>query len=793
MHGQTISHYQIIRTLGHGGMGDVLLAEDIRLRRPVALKILRHRSDVPEEERRRLLREARIASALSHPNIAVIYDVDEVETPEGPVHLLAMEYVPGQTLAEVVQAGSLGLEEILDMVGQICDALAEAHARGVVHRDLKPANVMVASGRVKVLDFGLAQVREPSSAPLDEATWSRGAVVEAERDGLTGTPHYMSPEQYLGHPVDARSDIFSLGILFYELIAGRRPFGGENVMQIAHAIIAEEPSPLPPRMADARIPEIERLIRRMLAKDAAARPADLHEVCAAIARLRAPAPVLLPTSGTLTVAIAGFANLTRRGEDEWLGTGLSETVTAALQEIEGIEVWGRERLRESLRRLGLEAGELQPEDAVQVGRAAGSRWILAGGYQRQGDSVRVTARVVEVASGRVVRAIRQDGTIAEIFALQDRIVADLSAGLRRSVAAAQEGDDTHVIGAYEALAKGLLNVRADSYESLERGILHFERALALDPDYVRALVELGAAYTQKGDYLAAPELYDRATALIRRALELRPMLPRAWRELGKTQVAQGMIDAGLESLRRALSLAPDDPVILAGIGRGYFIGTADFPRAAEMYARAVERNPQAGWYWLQYAHVLALLRDFDRCEEATTRAIELQDAYISGQQGIMIVGAHMRRGHLRALQGRHAEALDALEGELAFVEHLDHALRSRIRIELHMRLGSSLRAVGRTAEADASFATAIESFEQRLALGADEPYTRYYAAATHVMRGEDDDGLGLLEHSVRESRAFMVARARIEPEWEAVRGDPRFQRLLGDAPASAAPASSPSA
>ena len=190
--------------------------------------------------------------------------------------------------------------------------------------------------------------------------------------------------------------------------------------------------------------------------------------------------------------------------------------------------------------------------------------------------------------------------------------------------AAQEGEETHVVAAYEAFSKGLLNTRADSYESLDRSILFFEQALRHDPDYVRAQIELGAAYSQKGDYLAAPELNQRAAVILRRVLEAHPRIARAWRELGVTQLAQGQIEEGIESLRRALVLAPDDPRVLAGMARGLFIGKADFAGAAKLFAQAVERNPQAGWYYMQLAHCYAFLRDFARGETVARRAIELR-------------------------------------------------------------------------------------------------------------------------------------------------------------------------
>jgi TolB-like protein/Flp pilus assembly protein TadD len=525
------------------------------------------------------------------------------------------------------------------------------------------------------------------------------------------------------------------------------------------------------------VPEVERLMSRMLAKDPAARPRDLREIVVDLRRLRAGVSPLLPT-GELTVAVAGFVGISDRAEDAWLGTGLSETVTTTLQEIEGLVVLGREQLRESLRRLGVEATELAPEDAAQLGRMIGARWVLSGAFQRLGEQVRVTGRVVEVESGRVVRAVKMDGRLDAIFQLQDRIVADLAAGLRGSVAAAHEGEETKVVAAYEAFSKGLLNVRADSYEALDRAILYFERAVALDPEYVRAQIELAAAYEQKGNYLTAPELHERSVAILRKALETRPRLPRVWRELGMSLISLDRVADGIEHLRRAQSLAPDDARVLAGLARGLFIGMGDFRAAADLFERSVERNPEAGWYWMQLAHCCAFLRDFKRGEKAAKRAIELQEGFLSGQQGVLTVGSYMRLGHLFALQNRAREAHDAVASEIVFLEKIDHALRSRIRIELYMRLGQSLLALGESARAGDAFEISIEAFAERLALGADEPFTRYYAAAVHALRGENDEAIDLLEKAAAGKRAFVVARARIEPEWDGLRGGDRFKRLI---------------
>jgi tetratricopeptide (TPR) repeat protein len=358
------------------------------------------------------------------------------------------------------------------------------------------------------------------------------------------------------------------------------------------------------------------------------------------------------------------------------------------------------------------------------------------------------------------------------------VVNELASGLRRTVAAASEGDDTQIVAAYEALSKGLLNIRDDSHEALDRAILFFERAVALDPNYVRAQIELGAAWEQKGEYFAALEYLERAENILRRALETRPRIPRIWRELGVSLLAMNRVEEAMDCLKQARALAPDDYRILAGMARAYFIGKADFKTAADLFAQSVERNPEAGWYLMQLAHCYALLRDFSRGEPAARRAIDLQEAFVSGQQGVQLVGAYMRLGHLLSLQGRHAEASDAFVSELAFVERVNHALRSRIRVELSMRWGLALLGVGNKERAESVFASGLETFTERLRLGADEPFSRYYAAAIHALRGEADEALKLLESAAAGRPAFVLARARIEPEWESLRADPRFERLV---------------
>jgi len=773
-------------------MGNVYRAEDLSLRRIVALKMLH--PDLNGEGTARLLAEARAASALNHPHIAVVYEIGRTEHAGQPLDFISMEYVEGTTLAAMAGRGPMSLDTILDLAEQIADALTEAGRVGVVHRDLKPANVMVTpDGRVKVLDFGVAQRRATAATAPDDLTLT--ADLPELISGVVGTLPYAAPEQLTGRAVDGRADLFSVGVMLYELACGRRPFGGDNAAQFLESVLTADVPPFPDLPRDPRMPALERLVRRLLARDRDQRPASPAEVRAWLTSVRAGGgPPELEADGARTLVVAGFVNISGNADDDWLGTGITETLTADAAQLEAVSIVPRERVAERLKTLGQQTGEPEDRLFLRAARELRARWVVVGGFQRSLDAVRVTASLTDVPSGQILRTTKVDGSVNAIFELQDRLVRELASSLRPAISRASTPaisrastpaiyrastlPETELLSAYEAFSRGLINRRAEGFEALDRAVTLFERAVTLDPSYVRAHIELGAAYGTKADYLSMPELNARSIASLRRAIELQPGSARAWRELGATLMAVGEDVEGMAAIRRALALDPDDAGIYGAMGRALFIGHARFEEAAGWFERAMEKNVNAGWYTLQLAHCAALLRDFPRGARAAARATELQEAFLSGRQGLFIAGGYIRAGHLAALQGRYAEAVEHFRRELDFLVRTEHPLRQRILIELNARLGAAYLGLGERQRAQGVFDVALEGFERRVRLGADDPFTRYYAASVHALRGDAEPALAFLERALAAQPAFTAARAAIEPEFESLRGDARFQRLM---------------
>jgi serine/threonine protein kinase/tetratricopeptide (TPR) repeat protein len=779
--GTTIQHYRILQRLGAGGMGEVYRADDLRLGRPVALKFLPPSLQSDAESRARLLNEARAASLLRSPNIAVTYDIGESDGRD----FIVMEFVEGEVLSTRLARGALSMKEAVQTGIQVADALDEAHSRGIIHRDIKSANLMrTERGLVKVLDFGLAKfIANKVAADVTRQQMTVAGTV-------VGTVSYMAPEQALGKTVDGRADLFSLGVVLFELLTTHVPFAGTTPTEIIDKILHEDPPPVS-RFVSGIPPALDAIVRRALEKAPefryqAARElyADLKSVAAALettprrtSRISAAVPRRVESS----VAVMTFANITREPADDWIGTGIAETVSSDLKNVHGLTVIGRARVFDALRNLSTDA-HLNDSLAIDIGRRLGATWVVVGGYQRLGSMVRITANFVEVTTGELRGTVKVDGKIDDIFALQDRIVYELSQGLNVALQGTEvaeiEKRETLSVEAYESYTRGMMNLRQATRESIDRAIAAFEEATRSDPEYSIAWAALGAAYGLKGNFLSINEMIHKAIELERRALAIDPELADAHMWLGSALLALGKADEGIASIKEAIRLEPDNGQAHQGLARALWVGKGLFTEAIPEFERAIELNPEAGYSYLQLSMLLAWEGQYDRAEEVCRRAVELQEQYISGNAGLQVVGAHSRLGYVHYLRGNYEEALRAYEREMAFVSSGDHALRERTQIELNVKFGAVYHRQGRGEDATRHFDRAMKAFDARVARGADDPFTRYYIACALALRGEHDRALDFLRRVAHSYPELTAARALRDPDLDSLRGLPAFQELL---------------
>jgi serine/threonine protein kinase/tetratricopeptide (TPR) repeat protein len=768
-------------------MGEVYRAEDVRLGRAVALKFLPHELKADPESRARLLNEARAASMLRSPNIAVTYDIGE----ENGADFIVMEYVEGELLSSRSKKGPLPIREVVEIGLQVTDALDEAHARGIVHRDIKSANLMWTDrGLVKVLDFGLAKFLAPDrpggAAVTQPQVTMAGMVV--------GTVSYMAPEQALGRPVDHRTDLFSLGIVLFELSAGRMPFVGGSPTEIIDRILHEIPPP-PSRFGAAIPTSFDAVVARALEKSPTFRyqsardmQQDLREVARELDALPRGSTTSRVSAGThqiapaleRAVAVMTFANITREPSDDWIGTGIAETVSSDLKNIKGLTLIGRARVFDALRNIGSDA-HLDESLAIDVGRRLGATWVVVGGFQRIGELVRITANFVDTETGEVRRTVKVDGRIGDIFGLQDKIVFELSQGLnlalRGTEIAGIERQETRSVEAYESYARGMMNLRLATRDSIERAIAAFEEATRHDPEYAMAWAELGGAYELKGAFMGIGDLVLKGAEMERKALAINPDLADAHVWLGAALLTLNRVDEAIVEIKEAIRLEPENGQAHQGLARAYWVGKGDFASAIPEFERAIELNPEAGYGYLQLGLLLAWEGRYEEAERVCKRAVELQDQYISGNDGLQVIGANARLGYVYYLQGRNEDAIREYERGLAFAGSSDHALKERAALELNIKLGAAYHRLGKSAESGRYFERALKTFDTRVARGADDPFTRYYIACAYALKGDTEKALDSIERVATVLPALTAARVRRDPDLDSLRGEPRFEAI----------------
>jgi eukaryotic-like serine/threonine-protein kinase len=780
-------------------MGEVYLAEDTRLGRKLALKILPAEFTQAPDRVSRFEQEARAASALNHPNIITIYEVGEHDG----AHFIATEYIEGRTLRQSLPPGGMPLNEALEIAIQTAGALQAAHEAGITHRDIKPENVMIRpDGYIKVLDFGLAKLTEKSDPNMDLSNIDKEAATmlkpNTDPGTVMGTVTYMSPEQARGHHVDARSDIFSLGVMLYEMVSGRPPFDGATSSDVIAAILIREPAPIS-RLVAGIPSEFEWSLNKALRKERddrydtvrsflsdlkllksrldfeaelarAGRPLSLAGI---IGEAKAPiseavttefsgefssvVDVLIATpvhrsSGRVidSLAILPLVNDGADAEMEYLGDGITESIINSLSQLPQLRVIPRSTVFRYKDR---------KTDPEEIGRELGVRAVLTGRILQLGDSLIVKTELVDVSRQTQLWGEQYRRSFTDIFSLQDDISREISGKLRLQLSGEERQklvkrytDNTE---AYQLYLKGRYYVHKRTPDWIKKGVECFSQAIDLDPNYALAYAGLAEAY----GFLASStggqqprEAYPRAKAAATKALELDETLGEAHCTLGFFRLLYDWdFAAAEEEFGRAIELSPNFANAWDGYGF-YFKATGHSEDSIHACQRAQELEPLSLFITLSLAWAYYFARQYDRALEQGSKALDMDPNF-----GF----AYWHRGMAYIQQKRFGDAVTALRKAISlsgpattFISYLGYA---------NARLGKSREARQMIAQ--------LERVSKR------QYVSSYFIAIIYMGLGDLDQTFEWLEKAYQERSGFM-AFINVEPMLGALRGDPRFNSLI---------------
>jgi non-specific serine/threonine protein kinase len=627
MIGESLGHYEILEKIGAGGMGAVYRAHDRKLDRDVALKVLPAELAKDPERQRRFQREAQAVASLKHPNVVTIFSVEEVDD----TAFITMELVDGKPLSAIIPSQGFSLDRFFDLAIPLADAVAGAHAKGITHRDLKPTNVMLdEAGRVKVLDFGLAKLVKPDAA--QNSTIIARQDTGTQEGHVLGTAQYMSPEQAEGKPVDHRSDIFSLGIIFYEMTTGRRPFEGDSNMSTLTAILRD----MPPAITELKqsLPRhLGRIVKRCLAKDREKRYQAASDVRRELEGLKEEvdsgdmetaslsAAAKAPLQKSLVVTY--FENLGGSEEDEYFRDGITEDIIVELSKIRGLHVFPRSAVL---------AYRDKPTTVPQISKDLGTTHVLGGTFRRAGNRLRITAQLVEASTGHSTWAERFDRQMEDVFAIQDEIAKSIARAmelvLTETDLEAIEKTPTANVQAYDYY----LRARQFFYQFTRKGIdvarKLFVRAHELDPEYASAHAGVANCCSLTYMYWDATDLYlkeaDKASAT---ALTIDPDLAEAHAARGLAVSLNRRYDEAEQEFKTAMR---QDPTLFEAY---YFFARACFAQgkheqAAALFEEAHRVQPEDFSTPSLLAAVYAALGRMEDATDARRRSLEAAEKHL---------------------------------------------------------------------------------------------------------------------------------------------------------------------
>ncbi|HSB08333.1 MAG TPA: tetratricopeptide repeat protein [Blastocatellia bacterium] len=776
--------YKIIEKLGTGGMGEVYKAEDLALLRTVAIKVMSKAGERTVGGETRFLREARAASAFNHPNIVTIYEIGETDEHT----YIVMEYVAGRSLRNLITTRELRHDKILDIAMQTCDALLEAHSHEIIHRDIKPENILLADrGRVKLVDFGLAK-----AVPTRQTSGATAAERLTESGTIMGTLSYMSPEQLRGEPLDRRSDIFSFGIVLYEMIMGELPFIGSNSFEVAASILKDPPLDI--GTVPHGLPHgIKHVVAKLLAKRRDERYSSFEEVKQAIEALAGERRNPPDASGDErpTVATpprvsdrrsaafaAGLRSSVKKGpsaptilvlplqtvgSDEtssYIGIGLAHAITTDLAKIEGLAVLSKSAGAGRLDETG--------HGVNQLARELGATILLEGEVMRSGETIGVMARLTDAETGRVIWGSQYRGDLTDLFSIQDAVCESVAAALELNISAEVRGrmaqPATRNIDAFEFYSKGRVFLeRRDIKQNIDFAIQMFHEALELDPDFSLAHAGLGEAYWRKYQTTRESVWVDRAIAASDHALVLDPHQAQVHISLGIIYHGTGKIERAMEEFERAIELQPMSDEAYQWMGR-CCQRKGDMERAVGYFEKAIELRPG---YWDNYNALGNFYYTFGRYRDAAEQYRRVITFQPDSSQGYSNLGAmYYLQGLYQDAVAMYRRAIDIHPNELSYanlgtayfylgryddaIEAYGAALKLNPTEDQHYwNLGDAYMRVGRIDDAQRQYARAGDLLEERLNVDPSDATCLGQLALYRAKLQRFDEALELIERATQ--------------------------------------------